>query len=53
VPKISTEKFIRSFIHQLDKEKTTIDIGMTAVLNKLSRFFPKFAFNIINRKTKM
>lgn len=52
VPKISTEKFVKSFIYQLDKEKTTIDIGMAAVLNKLSRFFPKFAFNIINRKTK-
>lgn len=52
VPKISTEKFVREFISKLNKGQTTIHIGMAVVLHKLSRFFPKFAFNIINKKSK-
>lgn len=50
VPKISTEKFVKMFVSKLDKGQTTINIGMAIVLNKLSRFFPKFTFNIINNK---
>lgn len=52
VPKISTEKFVKDFITQLEKGQTTIHIGMAAVLNKLSRFFPKLAFKIINGNEK-
>ncbi len=52
IPKISTEKFVKSFISKLNKGETTMNIGMAAVLNKLSRFFPKFAFKIINTNKK-
>lgn len=52
VPKISTEKFVKSFISKLGKGQTTINIGMAVVLNKISRFFPTFAFNIINSNKK-
>lgn len=52
VPKITTEKFVKIFTSKLGRGKTTIDIGMAAVLNKMSRFFPKFAFGIINSHNK-
>ncbi|MFT3947848.1 MAG: SDR family NAD(P)-dependent oxidoreductase [Agriterribacter sp.] len=50
VPKISTEKFVKSFVGKLEKGKTTIRIGMANVLYMLSRFFPSLAFKIINGK---
>lgn len=50
VPKISTEKFIKEFITKLNKGQTTINIGMAGVLNIISRFSPKLAFEMINKR---
>ena len=48
--KLTTEQFVKEFIDALKKDQYTIRIGDTKVVYLLNRFFPKFAYGLVNPK---
>lgn len=43
------ETFARIFIQKLSKGKEVINVGQSVALEKISRFFPKLAFKMVNK----
>lgn len=50
IKKMSTEKLIKGLIAGLQKDQYTIRLGYTSAFYYLNRFFPKFAFRLVNPK---
>jgi uncharacterized oxidoreductase len=48
--KMSAEKVIKILVSEISKNQYTIRVGPTKVLYLMNRFFPKFAFNLLNKK---
>jgi uncharacterized oxidoreductase len=47
--KMPADKFAQIFLAKLSKGENVMNIGQVAALEKLSRYFPKAAFKILNR----
>jgi short-subunit dehydrogenase involved in D-alanine esterification of teichoic acids len=53
MPKMPTETFAKIFIKKLSNGENIMNIGQTSSLEKFSRYFPKMAFNMINKPRKI
>jgi len=49
VKKMSVEEFTRIFLNKLEKGQDVINVGESAMLEKISRLFPKLAFKMLNK----
>lgn len=47
--KITTEVLINALVSAIAKNQFTVRVGNTKLLYTMSRFFPKFAFNLLNK----
>lgn len=50
VDKMPADKFARIFLKKLSKGEDVMNIGQTAGLERFSRFMPKMAFKMLNRR---
>lgn len=47
--KMTTSDVIKTLITAISKNQYTVRVGPTKLLYKINRFFPKFAFNLLNK----